>query len=102
MYLLLFCTHVQTPPAGNNAINNKICFRVEPNYPETKFELKSKRNVCPTIKVFKTLAEALLKDKTKHVKCSENKAKKCKKCSCVCCSVEPKSVLGRTPTPPYP
>jgi len=83
MYLLLFLSMCRLQPGGKKAFKNKICFRVKLSYPESELELKTKNNICKTIKVFKTLSEALLKDKIKQVKCLENKKMKCKECYCL-------------------
>ena len=95
MYLILFCMHVQTTPGGwkqrkeGSTTIKIICFRIEPKF---EFIPKSKKDDFKlVVKAFKELSAILIKNAI-NVECKEEKKMQCKKCNCVCCKVNTKSI----------
>jgi len=95
MYLLLFCTHVQSTPVGkeapkkkpttlkkSNNSDSRIRIRVDPDYPESQIKPKTEKEYCKfTSEVCRKFSKVLRKDKTKQIEC-QNKSKEC---YCACC-----------------
>jgi len=98
--------HVQPKPGRKKEPKNEsttrktICFRIEPKYPNSISKSKIGKGDCKLIaEGFKNLSILLLGDT--NINCKENKKMVCKKCYCVCCSVQRPFVPISTITPPW-